>query len=507
MPRRIPRRIDATRLPADSNEKSSGATHGSGSMKSRRVDANNRAITKISSACRRYIERLETRWPGGIVTLGLGAVAAGLAAIFGWVARQQELDKQMPEFIGLLLLAGILYVIGVFWVERYRLGASALIIILASGVLFRLELLPSPSTLSDDVYRYQWDGRVQRDGLNPYIVYPNSPELDRLQNPEHPEPPGEETPTIYPPLAELAYRLIETAPGYKRVSTLLDLASIVVLMMILGAMKQRLHRVLAYAWNPTILIAFALSGHFDSLAIVMLLIALLFLTTNCPKLSVGALALAFLSKFFPIMLLPTFLRRMRTAYAGLFLLFVFALYLPFSFSSAGLHLFDGLMNYARDWENNASLFRLLHFLVGSRLGAKLIAGLMVLATIGYLVKKRAAPLLSCLVLTAGVLLVSPTAYPWYFTWSIPFLCFYPSAAWLLMSVTTVLAYTPAIVFGAGEPLNSSLLMLSLEYGPVYVWLVYSWWAARRANISPVPPAVQRTMTGSVSVEAALSREF
>jgi hypothetical protein len=449
---------------------------------------NNIAIAKLSSACWRTIECVETRWPGGMVTLGLGALAAGLTSIFGWVARQQDLEAHMPEFIGLLLLAGILYVIGVFWVERFRLGAAALIVILASGIFFRVALLPSPSTLSDDVYRYQWDGRAQRAGLNPYVVYPNVPELEGLQNLEHPEPPGEETPTIYPPLSEFAYRLIETVPRYKRVSTILDLASVVVLMILLAAMKQPLHRVLAYAWNPTILISFALSGHFDSLAIVMLLTALLLLLTNRPALSVGTLALAFLSKFFPAMLLPIFLKRTRLAYAGLFLLIVIAFYAPFA--SAGLQLFGGLKNYARDWENNASLFRLLYFVAGSRFGAELIGGLIVLAAIGYLAKRQAAPLWSSLVLTGGVLLLSPTAYPWYFTWSIPFLCFYPRAAWLLMSVTSVLAYTPAIVFGAGEPLKSSLLMLTLEYGPVFVWLAYYCWAARRAKISVVPQVVE-----------------
>jgi hypothetical protein len=394
----------------------------------------------------------------------------------------------MPEFIGLLLLAGILYVIGVFWVNRFRLGAAALTIILASGILFRVALLPAPSTLSDDVYRYQWDGRAQRAGLNPYVVYPHAPELEWLQNPDHPEPPGEEIPTIYPPLSEFAYRLIETVLGYKRVSAILDLASVVVLMLLLAAMKQPLHRVLAYAWNPAVLIAFALSGHFDALAIVMFLAALLFLLTNRPALSVGTLALAFLSKFFPAMLLPVFLKRTRLAYAGLFVLIVIAFYAPFA--SAGLQLFSGLKNYARDWENNASLFRVLHFFVRSRIGAELIAGLILLAAIGYLAKIQAAPLRSSLVLTGGVLLLSPTAYPWYFTWSIPFLCFYPSAAWLLMSVTSILAYTPAIVFGAGEPLKKSLLMLSLEYGPVFVWLAYYCWAARRAKISLAAQAVE-----------------
>jgi len=225
-----------------------------------------------------------------------------------------------------------------------------------------------------------------------------------------------------------------------------------------------------------------MSGHFDSLAIFTFLVALFFLVTNRPALSMGALALSFLSKFFPVLLLLTFLKRVRLTHVGLFVSLIFAFYVPFL--SAGLQLFDGARNYARDWVNNGSLFHLLRFVAGSRVGGELIAALVLLAAIGYLAKRRAAPLLSSLVLTGGVLLLSPTAYPWYFTWAIPFLCFYPSGAWLLMSVTSVLGYTPAISYGAGEPLKHSLLMLSLEYGPVYVWLAYHWWAARRTELSP-----------------------
>lgn len=132
---------------------------------------------------REYIERLKIPWPRGIVTLGLAVLAVGLTGIFKWVARVQDLDAHMPEFIGLLLLAGIFYVIGVFCVERFRLGAAALLIILASAVLFRVVLLSAPSTLSDDVYRYQWDGRAQRAHLNPYAVFPNAEGLECLQNP------------------------------------------------------------------------------------------------------------------------------------------------------------------------------------------------------------------------------------------------------------------------------------------------------------------------------------
>src|ERR1700747_3546918 len=93
-------------------------------------------MKKIAPIFRGYIQRLKTRWPRGIITMGLAVLAAGVTGIFRWGERQQDLDSRMPEFIGLLLLAGVLYLIGVFWVERFRLGATALVIILAGAVLF-----------------------------------------------------------------------------------------------------------------------------------------------------------------------------------------------------------------------------------------------------------------------------------------------------------------------------------------------------------------------------------
>ena len=51
------------------------------------------------------------------------------------------------------------------------------------------------------------------------------------------------------------------------------------------------------------------------------------------------------------------------------------------------------------------------------------------------------------------------------------------------------AYTPPITYGAGEPLKDSLLMLSLEYGPVYLWLAYYCRSARRMKLSTVSRTV------------------
>jgi hypothetical protein len=161
-------------------------------------------MTRVVTLLGDHVQCLKVAPPSVVATCALGALATGLTAVYFWVEQQSDdLDSHMPEFIGLLLLAGILYVVAVFLVERFRLGRAAIMVILASTVLFRLVLLPATPSLSDDVYRYQWDGRVQRAHLNPYLAVPSSPELSRLLNPDNPEPPGIDTPTIYPPLSGL----------------------------------------------------------------------------------------------------------------------------------------------------------------------------------------------------------------------------------------------------------------------------------------------------------------
>ena len=71
---------------------------------------------------------------------------------------------------------------------------------------------------------------------------------------------------------------------------------------------------------------------------------------------------------------------------------------------------------------------------------------------------------------AASLLLAPTVYPWYFVWLLPFLCFFPSAPWLLLSVTAVLGYSPVVAYAAGQPYRDSPFVLALEYVPVYMWL-------------------------------------
>jgi hypothetical protein len=405
---------------------------------------------------------------GFLSTLALLALGGGQLLVWLHLARRPGLEAYIPETIGLLLASGALYVIAVYLVQRGPLGWPALIVILAAALGFRFVALSAESALSHDVYRYQWEGRVQRAGINPYTVHPESLRPLALEDPNHPLTTGRTTPTSYPPLSEWSFSWVSSIPGYKRLYAGLDAASIALLLLLLRQQRLPLARVVAYAWNPGVVAAFAMCAHHDSLANLALLVALYFIIRQQSALSIFFLALSALAKLFAGLLLPVFLRRTRGRLVLLFVAAVAAGFLPYA--GAGPRLLDGLGQYAAGWENNDSLFRVFVLAGNSRAQAGLIAGILLLAVLVYCLKHRLEPLRAALVLLTALLLLSPNAFPWYFTWMIPFLCFGLNPALLLLSVTCTLGYAPLVEYYAGGPYLDSPLILALEYLPVFSWL-------------------------------------
>ena len=420
-----------------------------------------------------------------LATLGLLILSGGLGAIFSLIGRWRNLEASVPEFIALSLAAGVLYLAGVYLVERFILAPSALLVIVLGALFFRLCLLPREPAVSNDLYRYQWEGRVERLRINPYVAYPAMPALTALEDRRHPLQGGRNVSTFYPPLTEWSFSWVNTLAGYKLLYTGFDLAALGILAALLVLTKQPLHQLLIYAWNPCVLISFAMCGHHDSLAIFTLLAAILLLLLRKPALSVSFLALSVISKLFSALLLPTVVRRTRPAYAALFVAIVSLSYLPFL--GAGSRLFKGLADFAAGWEGNDSLFRLIRFAGNSKPQAGLVAGVLVLMLVSYALKRRLEPASASLLLISGLLFLSPNAFPWYFTWIVPFLCFYPRAPLLLMSVSCVLGYAPVVAYAAGQPYRDSTFILLLEYAPVLAWLLYQSCRGLQYGVEPPLP--------------------
>src|SRR5689334_4625690 len=76
---------------------------------------------------------------------------------------------------------------------------------LALGAVAGLALVLAPPVLSDDVWRYLWDGRVLRAGISPYAHAPDHPSLAFLRDAGWRRVNNPEIPTIYPPVAQILF--------------------------------------------------------------------------------------------------------------------------------------------------------------------------------------------------------------------------------------------------------------------------------------------------------------
>src|SRR5512146_19254 len=116
---------------------------------------------------------------------GLGAALLALEV----VALRSQQGERLAPLILVLLAEGSVYFIAV-----YR-------VVCANDGLLRLPLLLAPPYLSNDVYRYVWDGRVQAAGVNPYRYVPAAAALEALRDDRiYPEiNRRERAVTIYPP--------------------------------------------------------------------------------------------------------------------------------------------------------------------------------------------------------------------------------------------------------------------------------------------------------------------
>src|SRR5688572_30520745 len=90
--------------------------------------------------------------------------------------------RDIQWFIKVALVQSLIYLVAVWIVLRARSSRSTFLLVVVFAVLFRLSIVFSPPYLSDDIYRYIWDGRVQAAGINPYRYLPSAPELVQLRD-------------------------------------------------------------------------------------------------------------------------------------------------------------------------------------------------------------------------------------------------------------------------------------------------------------------------------------
>lgn len=261
------------------------------------------------------------------------------------------------------------------------------------AVLFRLVMLPQTPWLSDDVYRYLWDGRVLANGINPFRYAPEAAELAPLRDAAiFPHVKHKEVVTVYPPLLQalfwLAHRLGGSVIAMKALLIIADSALVFLLFWTLPKLGSPAWWAILYAWHPLAIIEIAGSGHVDGIGALFLFAAVALLAMRRKEIAAAfCLALAFLVKFLSVLLVPFLFLRTHAKNASwrhlfnkqslhLFLIFVFIIffsYLPFS----GGNLISGLTVYAAKWRFNDSIFALFYEPIHALLPDSLVIKFMV----------------------------------------------------------------------------------------------------------------------------------
>src|SRR4030095_1880206 len=217
-------------------------------------------------------------------------------------------SKSVPDiawFLKLVVVQIVIYLAAAWLSLRSRDSRPLLVLGLIFAAFFRLSIIFSPPYLSDDIYRYVWDGRVQSARKNPYRYIPADKSLADLRDEKiYPNINRRDyAHTIYPPIAEGAFLLItrfsESVTWMKAVMVGFEAIAVWALVQLLTSFGFARQRVLIYAWHPLSVWEFAGSGHVDALAITFIALALLVRRKQGETLTGFLLACATCVKLFP----------------------------------------------------------------------------------------------------------------------------------------------------------------------------------------------------------------
>jgi hypothetical protein len=377
---------------------------------------------------------------------------------------------RVASHVGLYLVAFAAYV-GGLWSAR-GLSAAGLRAALVVSVIWRLALVSAAPLISDDIYRYVWEGRIQLHGGNPYAWgdRPSAEQWAGLRDGIWEGVNHKNYTAIYPPFWQLAARLVvrihDSVLAMKLFLVVCELLCLWVLSRWLRRRRLPRERLLVLAWSPLSLVEVAGSGHNEPLGILALLVALFALDAGRPLWSALAAALAFQAKLIPGLLALSWARRYspRHMAAGLAL----AALLVWPYARAGAGLVRSLGKYGEYWLFNESLFAPLMWLVGSHTLAVRVAAILVLILALGLAWRRIEPVAATLCVLAAWLALTPNLLPWYALWLPPLLVIRDAPPLLLFTGTVGLAYLVYPGWQSGGAWQVSWGVRLLEYGPCLV---------------------------------------
>jgi alpha-1,6-mannosyltransferase len=281
----------------------------------------------------------------------------GLASLipYAYALSQSNLRLQHAELAVSVLAALLFYIPAVIVVVRddRPTPLRRLLLIIGFAIAFRLIMVFTQPVLSDDMYRYIWDGRVQAQGINPYALPPGAPELSPLRDDAiWPLINRKWAVTIYPAATQITFAALwriwpDSVRWFQISMTGGTIVAGILLMALAKALARPAGRALIFLWCPTVVFETAHSAHVDGLVLIFIIAAWLARAKRRDGWTGIWLGVATAMKLLPVMLASALWRprdaqgRRRSAWAmPLALVAIFAItYAPY------LSLGKGVIGY------------------------------------------------------------------------------------------------------------------------------------------------------------------
>ncbi|MGH9718989.1 MAG: hypothetical protein ACRD8O_02165 [Bryobacteraceae bacterium] len=408
---------------------------------------------------------------------------AGCASLVGyaWLACLSRQTERVP-LVAFFAAMGVATAAMVWVYADGAEGLTALRLVIAFGIAFRLIGLWGHPLYEDDFYRYLWDGRVLASGENPYARPPSAwfgddsiPEpfqriLDHINFPD--------IPTIYGPVCQVAFVLsYSIAPGELWPLKLIFFAADLGVLVLLWKLLDRKAAIVLYAWSPLVIKEVSFTAHTDILAVVFLVAALLGIKRGRVAMSGVPLGLAVGTRLHAALLAPFLIRGRKLGWLALIAVLA-AVYAPFA-ASGGMES-EAVAVFLREWEFNSLGYGLLRWLLGDR--GRVVAGVLFAAAYAWLLRTRWREPESSLprgdVLLGAFFLLAPVVNPWYLLPMLPFVVLRPTPWGIAAMPAVLLSYITERNLGVASGYQHAAWVRPVECAIVGLALL---WRPRRVR--------------------------
>ena len=405
---------------------------------------------------------------------------------------------QRTDFVKLLTLFVALFFFCFKLIQFEKLNFRFL---LGLGIIFRLVFLFTEPNLSQDFYRFIWDGHLVANGDNPYLHTPDDliknmvsiiPNADVLY-----EGMGSLSArhySNYPPLNQLLFALASFIGGKSIFGSLLVLRITIILADIgvfyfgrrlLKNLNKSPHLIFWYFLNPLVIVELTGNLHFEGVMLFFFILSMFLLSINKWKIAGIVMACSISIKLVPLLFLPLFFKYLGWKKSIIFYSIIgitsIVLFLPFNTPEFIDNYTKTISLWFSNFEFNSSIYNIakkiaIHFdakpweFIKEYGKVTPVLTIVTVALFTLLPKKYDLNrvLWSMMWVMTIYYFISTTVHPWYPIFLVLLSIFTTYRYAIIWSAAIVLSY---FAYSQAD-FNENLWLLGIEYTSVFGFIVY-----------------------------------